>query len=285
MSLCVEWTTGEQIRALGGPDLPPSFNEEMADLGATLASSILYQLTGRRWNGLCEQTVRPSGRATGPGGPRWPITVTAPWTGSGSTFDWRPGAWTWFEGWGECSCDAELWSACSCSGRSMIPLGAFPIQSIVSVTLDGDTLIEGTDYRLVDKQLLERAPGEVWPFCQDLFAEPTEPDTFEVVYLYGQVPDSGGDTIATIYGLEIARGLAGAECNLPSRVSSILRQGTTISFADPSTLAQNGLTGVPLVDTWIMAVNGGQRPHRAASIASPDRLPRVEYRWPTSPAS
>lgn len=281
MSLCADWTTGAQVRALGGPDLDVKITEEVADLAATFASSVLYELTGHRWNGLCTQTVRPCARRRGYQGPAWPATVTPPAWAIGAELPGPISWWTWRDGWGECGCDLGPGpSGCTCRPQSRVPLGAYPVQSITSVKLDGATLVPGVDYRLVDKQLLERAPGLWWPVCQDLFAEATEPDTFEVVFEYGQEPPTAGATCASIYGLEVAQGLAGLECNLPSRVSSILRQGTTVSFVDPTTLAQNGLTGVPLVDTWIQAVNGGKRPHRPAAIASPDRLPQVEYRWP-----
>lgn len=282
MSLCANWTTGERIGALGGPDIGPNLNDEALELAATFASSVLYELTGHRWNGLCTQTVRPCARRRGYQGPAWPATVTPPAWAVGAELPGPIAWWTWRDGWGECGCDLGPGpSACSCTRQSRVPLGAFPVQSITSVFLNGVELTEGVDYRLVDKQLLERAPGEVWPVCQDLFAAATEEDTFEVVFEYGQAPPDAGVTCATIYGLEVAQGLSGLECNLPSRVSSILRQGTTVSFVDPTTLATNGLTGVPLVDTWIQAVNGGQRPRRPAAIASPDRLPQVEYRWPS----
>lgn len=282
MSLCSDWITGADITKL---DIEGTLCEDaQVDVAANLASSVLYELTGHRWNGLCTSTVRPCARAAGENAPRpaWPGTVTGP-ANSYVSGTWAPQWWTWFAGWGFCDCDWELGNGCSCRPLSRVALGAYPVHSITSVMLDGELLVEGTDYQLVEDQWLERAPGHWWPVCQNVWAPATEPGTFEVVFRYGQAPPTAGITVAALYGLEIARGLCGVECNLPSRVASVLRQGTTVTFTDPSDLARNGQTGVPLVDTWIGAVNGGRRPHRPASIASPDIRDRVERRRNATP--
>ena len=95
------WITGAEVQQLDiGSDL---CNDPQTDLAAELASSILYELTGHRWNGLVTQVVRPCARRHDNAGPAWPVTVTPPWNVY-TPAPWM-NAWLWNSSWGRCICD------------------------------------------------------------------------------------------------------------------------------------------------------------------------------------
>lgn len=278
-ALCAPWVTPEDLLAQDcQPDCFAQLTPEDTRLvnACNLASRILFNLTGYIFTGSCETQVRPSRRWLPHGGPAWGPTVTPPANlAQGGWWGWGGYPWVWDRSWGNCGC-GHLGRACSCGELDAITLGVDPIISIDEVWVDGVHLTAGTDYRLDEKRWLVRAPDHFWPSCSDIWAPKTDPDTFVVILHYGTVPDAGAEAAGLIYATEIAQACCGAECNLPSRVSSVLRQGTTVTFVDPTRLTQAGLTGVPLVDTWIMAQNGGRaKAPVPATIASPDVPRRV----------
>jgi hypothetical protein len=98
-------------------------------------------------------------------------------------------------------------------------------------------------------------------------------NTFFVTYQQGLPVPSLLLRAAGELACEWARNCVGAACRLPQRVTSIARQGVTISLADVNQLLENNLTGLQTVDQIIHMFN----PYRLASamrIASPD-LPVV----------
>lgn len=276
MSTAPVWTTEDEIQNL---DINDKLCEDApVDVAALLASRVLFELTGATWTGAQAATVRPCARYPEGQYPAWPPTVTPPSLG-GSVFGAglpEIGWWTWQRSWGICTCGLGRLCTCCCTDR--VTLGAYPIIAVTSVWCDGVELEEGVDWRLVEHRWLERAQGDTWPSCQDLWSARDEVDTFEVSFTWGQaVPEDGG-LIAALYGLEIAKSMCGMECDLPTRVTSITRQGTTVTLADPMQLAEKGLTGVPIVDTWIRAMTGGKKPTQPARMYSPDAQRHVEYR-------
>lgn len=274
--LCEDWTTPDQVTGgdTSGGDAcgpcAPRDDEDPIDpativLAITLASEILYGLTGEQFGGLCTQTVRPCARRCRPRG-----TI-----GRGRPFYEYPdvgigGAWNG----ATCSCRPN---ACGCTRLHRVELPAWPVAVVLEVKIDGD-LLDPSAYRVDEEQFLTRIDGDAWPACQDLELADTEPDTFSVRFTSGTAIPPGGAAAAAKYACELARSWCGHDCELPSRVSSITRQGVTLSFESAGQLVQNGQTGVLAVDSWIRAVNGGDGQLQAPMlIASPDTYP-LAYR-------
>lgn len=77
----------------------------------------------------------------------------------------------------------------------------------------------------------------------------------------GQNPPPMGRSAAAALAAEMLRGdprydaLEAGDSRPASRLTSITRQGVTMTFADPAALMRNGLTGVYAVDLFLQAVN------------------------------
>ena len=108
--------------------------------------------------------------------------------------------------------------------------------------------------------------GESWPVCQDLAAEPTEEDTFEVDYMKGFPVPAGGQIAAGMLICQLSRAVCGEKCDLPMKASSVSRQGVSMTFD-----LQPGETGLFLVDDWVKTANKG-----GARVLTPEKY----YRQP-----
>jgi hypothetical protein len=168
-----------------------------------------------------------------------------------------------------CGCGGEMvtfpWSSmarhvCGCASASFVPLTR-PVVSVDEVLLDGETLLEGTDYRLVDAGFLVRVGG-VWPCCQDMTKPSTEDGTWRVTFTHGTPVTPAGQLAAAALGCEIAKAVGGSsDCALAGRVQSVTRDGVSaVVVADPNFLSQ-GRTGVSVTDLWLgtVAPNGTSR--------------------------
>lgn len=77
----------------------------------------------------------------------------------------------------------------------------------------------------------------------------------------GQNPPPMGRSAAAALAAEMLRGdpryeaLGAGDSRPASRLTTITRQGVTMTFADPAALMRNGLTGVYAVDLFLQAVN------------------------------
>lgn len=261
MALCEDWCDPADV-AECAPDVDAAL---VAD-AVTLASEVLYHATGARFGGLCEAVVRPCARRT-----------ASPWPR-------RLDGWEWHRSWGTCTCNADP-AACSCQTLPQIGLGLYPVREIVEVVIGG-AVLDPSAYRLDEQRWLVRVDGYPWPCCQDLTLAITEPDTWAVRFVHGTPVPAGGEVAAKRYACELAKGFGGLECELPSRVSSLTRQGVTVGFTDPATLLDSGATGIAAVDAWVRAVNGGhRRAHLPATISSPDVGRRVRRVSDGDPAS
>lgn len=228
----------------------------LADLCAQAASRWLYRLSREAYPGICKHVVRPCRR--------------------GSTWlNWdEPSWWKWNTSWGNCSCGATSSRACGCPRLSEILLGAEPVLAITEVLIDGSALATSA-YRLDDHRWLVRIDGDVWPTCQDLTADPsTDEDTFQVTFFAGRTPPADGILAAKRLAGDLYMGATGSDCAVPKNLVNRVRQGDTLSFADPTNELQAGLAGLREVDLFLT----GDRwydANRLAYTASPDMMPSV----------
>jgi hypothetical protein len=226
---CDDWTT-----------LSPAVTGQ----ASTYAKMVLWAATGRQY-GLCELTVRPCGR----------FCENCGW--SGWYYDglgtWVP--YIWNGEWHNCWCGGGP-GCCTCSPDCQVYLPG-PVYSVTSVRVDGVSLnVTGGDIFVLDQQWLVRTNTTAcWPQCADQNLAPGDVNAFEVTYLRGRpVPDALAQAYAVL-ACEFARACLSLPCRLPSRVSSISRQGVTISMVDIADLLRNGLTGLWEVDQVIRSLN------------------------------
>lgn len=225
-----------------------------------VASEILWNLTGRQWPGTCSDHVRPCGYRTAR---RW---GHSPWQMSNRHI---------LTGW--CGCRASR--GCGCGGLSDIELPGQPVVSVDEVKIDG-VVVDPANYRVDDHRWLtwvgEADDGrKAWPCCSRLDVGDDEEDTFSVWYSFGAMPPRGGRRYAARLACQLGLAAAGdSDCELPERVTSIVRQGITLAVLDPLDLFEDGRTGLSDVDLWLGSLKAGVA-NRAGTVRMPGRGPMV----------
>lgn len=251
--ICTPWATEADV---GSPCDDYEFDPTVLDDGLQVASQILYELTGRRWPGVCTETIRPCGYRT-----------TDAWGAAG-------------QGW--CGCLSSR--TCGCRQLSELRLPNHPAIEVTAVKIDGAT-VDFDRYRIDDYRWLvylpesDTAERQSWPCCQRIDLPDTDEDTWSVTYTYGQEPPLGGVKAAASLGCQLALGWQPetvGQCRLPKRVTTVTRQGITLGVIDPLSLFADGLTGLPEVDLWVQSIRLGQQRRQAAVMVPGAR--RVGYR-------
>lgn len=247
--------------------------------GASLATQLagleygaftVWAATGRRF-GLCPRTIRPCGRTCtntqGMYGYYWNEGTWLPYIFNGA---WR-NCWCW--------CNGAL-GCCSCEPECQILLPG-PVHSITSVVQDGVTVSPDT-YRVDNGRWLVRthnlSTSDCWLQCQDYNLN-SGPNTLIVNYMQGIAVPNILRNAAGELACEWIKSCLGLPCRLPQRVTSIARQGVSISMVNTDDLLKMGLTGVHTVDQIIRNFN----PYGLVSrmgIASPDDPVNRTTTWP-----
>lgn len=262
---CSPWVTAADVVAQPGcAAIDPGLAAKMA----TVASEMLYILSGQQFTGACGPvTVRPISRPTD--------QDTRGIAGLGFS-----GSGGYLASWGSCTAYGAQSGAINhfgCSNPPEVELGAYPITEIELVKIDG-IVIPPNEYFIQDyRTLVRRRPSAGatpterwgWPTCQLIDLPSTEVGTFSVTYLYGVAPPAGGALAAAVLAGELALDQTGKATRLPKRVTSLTRQGVAAMIVDPMDFLKAGLTGIYDVDLWLRTINpGGNR--RKAIVFSPD---------------
>lgn len=223
-----------------------NFDTPVQDRAIALASSTLQRLSGYRV-GNCTTVLRPCSSAVGcasylPQYRYWsghPLWMTP--------YNW---AGLWYNG---CGC---VRSDCGHTMTNTVWLPN-PMGGVVTVTLDGDVLVEDTDYWVQGHALIAKGTT-VWPLTQDLTLPDTEANTFSVEFYNCHRPDGAAAYACALLALQYARACTGkGKCELPTQVTNIVRQGVTYSL--PTGSFPNGETGIRAVDAWIALWNPKHR--------------------------
>ena len=210
--------------------------------------------------GNCPITVRPCA-ASCLNSAAW-IPGTAPYTPYINNGQWfntcghRPDG---------CSCDDTL--------EKIILPG--PVGDVIEVKVDG-AILPTTAYRVDNSNELIRLGGEVWPTSQDMALADTAVGTMSVTYVRGVLLDTMGQLIAGLLAIQYLNASEGKECQLPSSVTSLSRQGVQMEFGPD--VFPNGLTGIEAVDLWVRSWN----PYSVKSparIYSPDQSQARQATW------
>jgi hypothetical protein len=228
----------------------------LAEFYLQVASNLAYAASARQFPGIVESVVRPSRRES----------AINPW----------PAWWTMGQNvspWGLCICNLEPHRNCGCGVLSEVWL-ADVVQAIIQVYVNG-AIVPATSYAVHDRMYLVRTDGQGWPCCQDFTQDPTlstSTNSFQVTYLRGkQPPPEGRQAVIDMAG-EFYAAKAGGDCALPSAVQQLVREGVSMTLADPIgiNLFQ---TGIRSWDYFVEAHNPKHRARRATFL-SPDVQPR-----------
>jgi hypothetical protein len=234
---CTAWITGDDVAACCGVEVSSG---ALFDLVAETASTLLYQLSGRQFSGLCgPRTVRPSCDSCYCG---YQILsrgyVIGPWDYGYPLLSY---------------CDQCM---ISCS-PSLVKLAGYPVREITQVKIDGD-VISADEYSLFNYRYLVRRDDARWPVAQDLTLPDTEDSTWSISYTYGAgIPPLAAEAAAQL-GCQIYQACSGGECVLPTGTTRVIQQGLVIEkLAFTSWAFRNGewRTGLPLVDAFLAAYN------------------------------
>lgn len=230
----------------------------------TWATSYLWRWTGYTF-GLCETVIRPARDDC-------PDTTYA---GAGA-FGFMPvlvgGVWR------NLSCGL-CGTSCGCDGDLTAIRLPGPVESVASVTIDGDVL-DPAAYRVDDHGILTRHDGDGWPRCQDLTLPADAEGTWSVAYTWGVPVPVDGQLAAGTLACQLAKAHRGDDdCQLPERVQTITRQGVTVGLLDPFDGLHDGRTGIWSVDAWVQSIVGSPTRSR---VLSPDRArsARTTYQGP-----
>lgn len=239
-----DWPNTASLCCTDWDEYEPALQEQAFEW----AKTILWAATARQF-GLCSTTIRPCGRVCSGG-----AAAGWYWDGYGT---WTP--YIWNGNWHNCWC-GEGPGCLNCDPDCQVYLPG-PVYSVTSVQVDGAALpITGADgtynYFVLDQQWLVRADTEsCWPECSNQSLPPGHPDAFEVTYQRGlAVPTPLANAVGAL-ACEYAKACVGAPCRLPTRVSSVSRQGVSVNMVAIEDVLKNGLTGLWEVDMLIMQYN------------------------------
>lgn len=203
-----------------------------------VATTILWKLSGRQY-GIC-------------------AVVDARPCSQDCVERWDPG---WFEqtgGWDRalllrCGRCRRKRRTCGCDHVDSFELGRRVVE-VTEVKVDGVTL-DASAYRVDNFRDLVRLDGESWPTCQNIALPSTEPDTWSVSWRFGRPWGPDGQAAVSKFACELLRADSGEDCQLPDRITSISRAGSTITLLDPMDFLDKGRTGIYLVDQFLGASN------------------------------
>lgn len=256
-TVCSPWTTAAAAKGCSNCS---DVATELLTQKIAVASDLLYELSGGRFPGLCTESVRPCARSLSEGGSYGQVTTRS--TAGGIVISTG------------CGCGSPR--ACGCNRLHEITLGGFPVISITEVLIDG-AVVDDLTYRVDDSRYLVRLPNadgtnDGWPCCQRIELDTTEPDTFEVTFTYGAVPNQAAVDAAGALACELALACSGdgAACRLPLNVRSEVRQGVATEYINVLDFLREGRTGLIEVDLFLEAYGPKRKARLPGQIVNPD---------------
>jgi hypothetical protein len=149
-----------------------------------------------------------------------------------------------------------------------------PVGSILEVS-DGGVVLDSSEYALEGSWVRRR--GACWTTSL-----PCDDPELIVVY-QGGVPFPAGTAAAVgEVACEYLAALQGGQCRLPSRATSITRQGVTVTLDTAAEFVGRRRIGLPVTDAWLESV-AGSGPRVASRVYSPDVARGIPYSGPPLP--
>lgn len=236
------------------PDINDPTHAALAAQAEAVATNLIWRLTGMQY-GACDISVRPCKPKTCD-----PITLAqliywdartlASGAGNLGVFNFFP---TLISGQVyniACGCPT---GCCKCRSDCEFLLPG-PVASVTTVTVDG-VVLNPSAWRVYDDGTLS-FDSAVCPPCQNYNVDTGQVGSWSVDYKVGWNVPQELNVAAGMYALEWYKALINDKsCGLPARVTQVARQGVTATFDNPITLLEAGLTGLPMVDQIIRAIN------------------------------
>lgn len=233
---CV-WTPDEDT--LG--DEWENLSVEVRERALLLATSALVNLTYNRV-GTCPITIRPMIARSGCG--------------------WNPHnqSGQWFNGTGGTPDQFEI---------------PGPVGYIEEMKIHGEVIdLYNGDWRMDDGYILVWQGDTPSPLIasQDLSKPDTAPNTWSLTYSRSHLVSEEGQIAVATLALEFSRALAktSKKCSLPRGVTSVARNG--VNFTIEAGLFPNGLTGIDMVDQFIIKWAPAGSPTQAAQVFDPRQV-------------
>ena len=161
------------------------------------------------------------------------------------------------------------------SPSSRLRLRGRPVQQVHSVRDRTGQIVSPSRYYLVDHSTLQARSGVPWTPCN-----------IEVTYSYGSPAPALGRAAARVLATEFVKLWNGDECDLPSRVTSVARQGVSYTILDNQDFIDDMRTGLYVVDLFLKSVNPdkARAKSRVFSVDVP-RARRMVAKPPVLPVS
>ena len=154
------------------------------------------------------------------------------------------------------------------SPSTRLRLRGRPVIKIDAVRDRTGTIVDPSNYYLVDHSTLQARAGTAWAPCN-----------IEVTYTYGSPPPATGKAAARVLATEFIKLWAGDDdCALPQRVTSISRQGVSYTVLDNQDFIDELRTGLYVVDLFLKSTNP-DKARAKARVFSPD-VPRARRHVP-----
>lgn len=131
------------------------------------------------------------------------------------------------------------------------------VTAVTSITVNGASF---TGYRTAGSWV-QRTDNQGWPLT----------NTTLITYQFGRLVPHGARLAAIALATELGKAFAGKACALPTRVTSVTRQGITFTALESLAVLKDDLVGVHSVDLWLRRVNPGKVTQNA-QIWSPDLI-------------
>lgn len=191
-----------------------------AESSLQIASQILYKLTGEKYQGIHTVTEKYNPNSSGA------ALHTTPALIQGQMYNLPRNA---------SGCNDKLY------------LRHRPIRDVSEIVEMG-TVLNPNSYELRNRTFLVKKNRTGW--LSDCINE------LEITYTYGALPPTAGKLAAIKLANELNLSMIGSsDCALPARVTSVSRQGVSISVLDPQDFLEEGRTGLYEVDLFLKAFN------------------------------
>jgi hypothetical protein len=226
-------TLGCEEWPIAWPCVTDAADPEVLDAAHSLAEQLLWALSGYRV-GLCSFRE-----------------AFVPAAAGGCGFPYKDGNGNWRNG--------GIHGGTCCR----VLLTHRPVESIFSVQILSESRVMDPGEYVLEGSWLRSRNG-----CWPTVAECADPDML-VTYLAG-VPFPAGTAAAVgEVACEYLTALEGGQCRLPSRATSITRQGVTVTLDTAADFVARGRIGLPITDAWLESVVG-IGPRVASRVYSPD---------------
>jgi hypothetical protein len=226
-----------------------SYTEFSAE-AAQVASHLLWAMSGRKYTGVTTVTERYT--CTLRNNRMGPSTKTnSPVLFGGDVFNIPSGDYDEY---------SEL-TADGMSPDSRIKLRGRPVTKIHSIRNRTGSIIDPSNYYLVDHSTIHIKAGTPWTPCNT-----------EVTYSYGVPVPTAGKMAARKLAIEFARLWSGDEmCELPQRVTSVSRQGVSYTILDNQEFIDELRTGLYEIDLFLKVTNpdNARRKSKVFSVDTP----------------